>query len=120
MSRASAIIFGLGLATGLGLSLYLGLVLSPVEYVDTHPASLHQAYKDDYILMIAAVYARDEDIAAARDVLAALGFEDAGRAVAEAAQRFIAARQPEADLRRLARLAAAFEAVTPEMQPYLP
>jgi len=36
-----------------------------------------------------------------------------------AARRFVAAQKPEADLRRVARLAAAFNATTPEMQPYL-
>jgi hypothetical protein len=37
-----------------------------------------------------------------------------------AARRFVAAQRPEADLRRLARLAAAFSATTPEMLRYLP
>jgi len=120
MSRASLVTLIFSLALGLGAGLYIGWVVSPVQYVDTDPASLSQTYKDDYILMIAAVYSQNGDLAAARARLAALDFADPGAAVAAAAHRFIAAQKPEADLRRVARLAAAFNATTPEMQPYLP
>ena len=105
---------------GAGLGLYLGWVVSPVQYLDTDPTSLRQTYKDDYLLMIAAVYSQNSDVAVARTRLASLGFNDPGPAVAAAAHRFITAQKPEADLRRVARLAAAFNATTPEMQPYLP
>ncbi len=119
MSRASLVTLVICLALGLGAGLYIGWVVSPVQYVDTAPASLSQTYKDDYVLMIAAIYSENGDLAAARTRLAALGFDDPGPAVAAAARRFIAAQKPDADLRRLARLAAAFNATTPEMQPYL-
>jgi len=120
MSRASVITLLLSAALGLGLGLTLGWVVAPVRYVDTHPSTLGQTHKDDYVLMVATIYAGDGDAAAARARLAALGFADPGAGVAAAAHRFIAARQPEADLRRLARLAAAFDAATPELLPYLP
>ena len=120
MSRASALTFVVFLALGLAGALYFGWVVSPVEYVDTAPFSLHQSYKDDYILMIAAVYSGDGDLDAARARLTALGFDDPGPAGAAAAQRLIAAGGPEADLRRIVRLAADFGVTTPEMQPYLP
>ncbi len=119
MSRASLVTLIISVALGLGAGLYIGWVVSPVQYVDTDPASLSQTYKDDYILMIAAVYSETGDLAAARARLAELGFADPGPAVAAAAHRFIAAQEPEADLRRLARLAAVLNATTPEMQPYL-
>jgi len=120
MSRASVLTFVVFLALGLAGGLYFGWVVSPVEYVDTAPFSLHQSYKDDYILMIAAVYSGDGDLDAARARLTALGFDDPGPAGAAAAQRLIAAGGPEADLRRIVRLAADFGVTTPEMQPYLP
>ena len=120
MSRASVVTLLLSAALGLGLGLYFGWVVAPVQYVDTDPSTLSQTHKDDYILMIATIYAGDGDAAAARARLAALGFADPGAGVAAAAHRFIAAQGPEADLRRLARLAAALDATTPEMQPYLP
>ena len=120
MSRASAVTLGLSLVAGLGLGLYIGWVVSPVQYVDTDPASLRQDYKDEYILMIAAIYSQDGDLAAARARLAALGLDDPRPAVTEAAQRFISAQRPEADLRRAVGLAAAFDTLTPEMLRYLP
>ncbi len=130
MSRASLVTLIFSLALGLAAGLYIGWVVSPVQYVDTDPASLSQTYKDDYILMIAAVYSQNGDLAAARARLAELGFADPGPAVAAAAHRFIsppkrsgagiAAQKPEADLRRVARLAAAFNATTPELLRYLP
>jgi len=119
MSRASLVTLVICLALGLGAGLYIGWVAAPVQYVDTDPASLSQAYKDDYILMIATLYSENGDLATVRARLAALGFDDPGPAVAAAAHRLIAAQKPDADLRRLARLAAAFNATTPEMQPYL-
>jgi len=120
MSRASLVTLIFSLALGLAAGLYIGWVVSPVQYVDTDPASLSQTYKDDYILMIAAVYSQNGDLAAARARLAELGFADPGPAVAAAAHRFIATQKPEADLRRVARLAAAFNATTPELLRYLP
>ncbi len=120
MSRASLVTLIISVALGLSAGLYIGWVVSPVQYVDTDPASLSQAYKDDYVLMIATIYAENGDLTAARARLAALGFADPGAGVAAAARRFIAAPRPEADLRRLARLAAAFNATTPEMLRYLP
>ena len=120
MPRASLLTLIVSIALGIGLGLYIGWVVSPVRYVDTDPASLRQAYKDDYLLMIATTYAQDHDLASARVHLTTLGFNNPGPAVAAAVHRFIVAQGSETDLRRLVGLAAAFEAVTPEMQPYLP
>jgi hypothetical protein len=120
MSRASAFILLIFLVIGLGLGVYYGWFVSPVEYTDTAPASLRQTYKDDYILMTAAIFAADGDLPAAQARLDYLGLTDPGGAVAEATKRFIQARQPEADLRRLVYLAIGPKKVTPEMQPYLP
>ena len=119
MSRGT-FAFLLALVAGLGLGLFIGWVVSPVQYVDTDPPSLRQDYKDDYVLMIAADYARTEDLVLARARLAGLGYGDPGPAVAAVASRFIAADAPESDLRHLAQLARAFNALTPGLQPYLP
>src|SRR3989304_4467866 len=117
MSRTSALPFVVFLAPGLAGGLYFGWVVSPVEYVDTAPFSLHQSYKDDYILMVAAAYSGDGDLDAARARLTALGF--GAPRPPPAAQRLTPAGGPEADLRRIVRLAADFGVTTPEMQPYL-
>ena len=120
MSRHAAIVLLICLIAGLALGVYYGYVVSPVQYTDTEPASLRQADKDDYILMTAAIYSTDNDLAAARERLAKLEFKDVGAAVAEATGRYISAGLPEADLRRLVYLAIALKTVMPQMQPYLP
>ena len=120
MSRVSLFLLLLCLAVGVGLGLYFGWEVSPVQYTDTDPVSLRQSYKDDYILMAAAVYAADGDLAAARARVESLGVKSPGAAVADTTGRFIKTHQPEADVRRLVLLAIAFRNVTPEMQPYLP
>jgi hypothetical protein len=120
MSRASALILLVSLVLGLGVGVYYGWVVSPVQYADTDPTSLGQSYKDDYILMTADIYSADGDLTAARARLDQLAVNNPGSAVAGATGRFIKARQPVADLRHLVLLAIAFKDVTPEMQPYLP
>jgi len=120
MSRLSATVLLVCLVAGSGLGLYYGYALSPVEYTNTDPASLRQADKDDYILMTASIFAADNDLAAARERLANLGFDNAGPAVADTTERYIKAGLPQADLRRLVFLAIALKTVTPAMQPYLP
>jgi len=120
MSRSASIVLLICLIVGAALGVYYGYVVSPVQYTDTEPASLRQAYKDDYILMTAAIYSADNDLPAARERLANLGFKDVGAAVAQATQRYIQAGSSPADLRRLVYLAVAFKTVTPQMQPYLP
>jgi hypothetical protein len=69
-ARRALVFTGLALALGLGGGLYYGWVLAPVQYVDADPASLHEAFKDDYVLMIATAYAGDGDLDAARAQLA--------------------------------------------------
>jgi len=111
-SRALALIV-LGLLLGLGGGLYYGWVIAPVQYVDADPASLHQAFKDDYVLMIATAFAGDGDLEAARAQLATLGLEASAPAVNAAAERLTAAGLPPKDAARLAQLAAALDAAGP-------
>jgi hypothetical protein len=103
----------IALAAGVGAGLYVGWVAAPVEYVDAGPESLHQSYKDDYILMIATAYAGDGDLAAARSALTALGFTDLAAAVSEASTRMTAGGLPTMDQERLAALAAALAETAP-------
>jgi hypothetical protein len=100
----------IALLVGLGLGLYIGWVAAPVEYVDASPASLHQSYQDDYLLMIAAAYAGDGDLAAARSALAPLELADPVASLNDALARLAAAGLPAADQERLAALAAALAA----------
>jgi nucleoid-associated protein YgaU len=110
MSRTTLILILAGLAVGVGAGLYIGWVAAPVQYVNTEPASLQRAFKDDYVLMIATAYAGDHDLQSARTQLAGLGYNDPAAAVNDAAQRLAATGLPDADQQRLAALAQALGA----------
>jgi hypothetical protein len=116
----SRLLFALGLLLGLGIGLYTGWMVSPVNYTHTDLPSLAQPYQDEAVLMIATRYAADGDGEAAQAALAALGYSDVAPAIQSVVARATAARWPEADLRRLAALAVAFNAASPAMNPYLP
>ncbi|MBI3760377.1 MAG: hypothetical protein HY260_00745 [Chloroflexi bacterium] len=120
MSRNFLRALALGGIIGLGLGLYYGWVVSPPERVSSGPTALRQDYKDDYVLMIAEAYSVDDDLAQAKSRLAALGLKDPGPPVAALAERLINAGQDNADIRRLAALAAALGHTTPAIAPYLP
>jgi hypothetical protein len=109
MSRPNFLAWALWLVIGVGLGLYGGWVLAPVEYVDTAPDSLQPVYKDDYVLMLATAYAGDGDLAAARAGLASLGLPETADTVGAAAERLAAAGYPAQDLDRMAALAEALE-----------
>jgi hypothetical protein len=116
--RAALTIFLAALLAGAAAGLYLGWVALPAPNPSADPSTLHAAYKDDYVLMIATAFAGDGDVAAAQAQLAALGFADAATAVAEAAGRLNAAGLPAADQARLAALADALtQPQSPAFQP---
>ena len=119
MSRASLLTLLAFALAGAVLGLYLGWEISPVQYVDVRPARLQPAYQDDYALMIAAAFNHDGNLDAARARLARLGAAPA-EVLAAAARRLTAAAAAESDLRRLAFLAAALDALPAELQPYAP
>lgn len=118
MSRSTLIGFVIALACGIGLGLLIGWVISPTEYTDTAPYSLHPTTKADYAVMIATLYAQEGDLAAAQARLAPLG-EAPGPLVAAAFEAAQTAQAAPTDLRHLAQLGAALGQVSPAMQVYL-
>jgi len=62
MSFYRWLFFSLSIAIGVGLGLYYGWVVSPIEYVDTNLETLRADFRADYTLMVAEIYARDSDI----------------------------------------------------------
>jgi hypothetical protein len=110
MTRSNPLAWLLWVALGAALGLYIGWVAAPVQYVDTAPSSLQAVYKDDYLLMLATVYAADGDLDAARAGLAPLGLGEPAAAVRAAAERLRAANYPADDLARLTALADALAA----------
>ncbi len=104
--------FIIAILLGLAAGLYYGLVLNPVQYVDTAPASLDPAYKADYVLMTAEIYRRDGDFAAALNRLRLLGGAPAEtvRAAIAFAER---AGYGESDLATMKLLFAVFQTPLP-------
>ena len=62
MSFYRWLFFTLSIAIGVGLGLYYGWVVSPIEYVDTNLDTLRADFRADYTLMVAETYTRDPDI----------------------------------------------------------
>lgn len=108
-----------GLALGVGLGLLLGWVVWPTEYTDATPIILQDAYRRDYLHMIAVAYAEDGDLATAVDRLDSLG-PNGSEELFSLMLDAILAGNDETETRQLVQLAAALGFTSPAMQPYLP
>ena len=108
-----------GLLGGVGLGLWIGWVLAPVEYIDTDISFLHPAYKEELILMIAEAYLLDGDLNIARARLALLRLDDPPNVVADMAEQYATQDRPLAEIQALATLAAALGAQRDPVQPYV-
>lgn len=107
-----------GLVLGLGIGLLISLVISPVRYTDTAPASLALEYKDQYRWLIARAYQANTDLVRASQRLALLQDADPQEALAAQAQRLLSEGQDVSQARILALLASALE--NPVNQPAQP
>ena len=94
-----------GVVIGLGLGLLVSLVLSPVRYIQTAPASLSAPYQDDYRLLIAQSYVASGDLTRAQQRLALFGADGSAEALAAQAQRLLSEGGSLEDARALAHLA---------------
>ena len=104
---------------GIGLGLWYGWVVDPVEYKGTDIAYLAGIYRDEYILMVSEAYALDGNLGAARARMALLSLPDPANAVADAAEAAMARGVPRMDVQALARLATAMGAQRDSFRPYL-
>ena len=76
LQRNPILQFTLALLIGFGLGLAYSWLLSPVTYVDAHPALLRADFKDQYRIIIAASYASNKDLPRAQARLNLLGDMD--------------------------------------------
>lgn len=100
----------LGLAFGLGAGLVLTWEIWPVQYYDTDPVDLKPELKEDYLLLVSAAYALDGNLERAEGRLDALGEEEAGRVLADLAERYSQEGREVSAIRSLAKLAYALGA----------
>ncbi|HEY3312634.1 MAG TPA: hypothetical protein VGK00_13415 [Anaerolineales bacterium] len=84
MSLTRWLFFIISIAVGLGLGLYYGWMVSPVEYTDTTPSSLRADFRADFALMVAESYQKDQNIDQAARHLANLGSQSPVLIVSEA------------------------------------
>ena len=84
MTAKRWLLFILSILVGIGLGLYYGWVISPVEYIDTVPSTLRADYRADYTLMVAETFHSEQDAAAAARRLALLGSQPPASLVTEA------------------------------------
>lgn len=99
-----------GLVLGIGIGLLVAWGLSPVQYVDTTPASLRTDFKDEYRYMIASAYTASGDLPRAQARLATLGDGDSGKTLGAQAQRMLAENISMDRIRVLANLSEAIQA----------
>jgi hypothetical protein len=98
-----------GLLIGLALGLLVAWVISPVEYVETAPASLRADFKEGYRSMIASAYLATGDLGRAQSRLSLLGDADPVQALTLQAQNALAVGDPNGSAYALARLADALK-----------
>lgn len=108
--------FLIAIAIGAALGLFYGWAVSPVEYVDTSPASLRIDYKSDYVLMVAESYQLEEDLDLAVRRLALLGSDPPAETVRQAL--LFAERQgyTDADIALMRRLLRDLETWNPLLE----
>jgi len=109
----------IGVVIGLALGFAIGWGVWPVEYTNTAPAVLRSDYRDEYVLMTAAAYTVDGDLALATERMRRLNPTDPSAPVVALAERLIAGGENPQDVAHLSRLAYDLGARTPILTPYL-
>ena len=110
----------IGLAIGAGIGLYVGWYAWPATYTGSPPSVLAPGWKSEVIWMAAQAFAYDGDLEAASGRLAPVfGNEDLGPIVLQRAERAIDDGFSSAEVTYLGRLAPAYGARSPRVDPYL-
>lgn len=113
-----ALLVLVGLAVGLGIGVFLGWNVWPVEYYDTDLSLLHPSYKFEYAVMVGAAYELNGDWQEASERLAALGEEDPGAWLRDLIHRAIADGRDPVKIRHLISLAEPLGVKTEIMEPF--
>ncbi|MGD2040816.1 MAG: hypothetical protein PVH11_08315, partial [Anaerolineae bacterium] len=108
-----------GLLVGLALGLLFGLVVFPVQYVDTAISDLSIDYQEQYIVLVGSAYALDRDLDKAQARLDRLEAANVPQWVASLTDRYIAEGQAEEEIQALAELSHALGVDTVQMAAFL-
>ncbi len=110
----------IGLALGISIGLFVGWYAWPATWTDVPASVLAPGWKNEAIWMAAQAFAYDGDLEAASGRLAPLfGSADLGPIVLARAEKAIDDGFPPNEIAHLARLAAAYGARSPRVDPYL-
>ena len=112
--------FGISILVGIAAGLFIGWSLLPVEYANTTPESLRMDYKIDYILMVAEIYAAEEDAEAAIMWLEPLASDYSVRMVQQAALDARDLGYEITDLELIVKLSQALTVAVPTPTPEAP
>ena len=96
-----------GTLIGVVSGLVYAWFLSPVQYVETAPASLRADFKEDYLVLIASAYAATGDLTRAQARLGLFPNIEAADELAALAQRRLATGGEDSEVEALALLASA-------------
>jgi hypothetical protein len=108
-----------GILAGIGLGLYYGWMVNPVEIIDTDIYDLRADHQDDFVVMVGALYRLEGDIQAARQLLGRLNRPDVENVVVDVTERYIARDAHRQDIHYLVGLAQGLGVVTEPMRPFL-
>ncbi len=109
-----------GIVVGFILGLVVGIVVLPVTFTNAQISNLRPEQKEDYVIMVSAAYALDNNLADAKQRLSKLDSDpaNAAKTVTALAQRAID-RNDTRNAKNLAALAIALGAGTPALRNYL-
>lgn len=96
-----------GLVLGLGIGLLISMLITPVRYTETAPATLSREYQDRYRWLIARAYQANGDLIRAQQRLALLADVNPHEALVAQAQQMLAEGKSVENARALADLASA-------------
>jgi hypothetical protein len=103
----------IALAIGIGLGLFYGWEINPVQFVDTTPASMRADYRADYVLMIAEAFHTDQNADLAIRRIAVLGSDSPAQISAQALQTGQSLGYSSNDISLLEELTRALQAYQP-------
>ena len=112
--------FVIAIIVGLGLGLFYGWVISPVELVETSPSSLRADYRTDYVLMVAEAYSVDANLSLAVRRLGLLGDESPVESVEQATVFAVEYGYAPADLVLIQDLGNVMRTWSPALEPSEP